>query len=177
MSTPASHIRVLSIDPTSRGFGFAVFESSDRLIDWGVVRVSKGNNRQCIHRIKRLIERYRPRTFVIEDTRRRSRRGPRARQLLLSIKKLATKRRMKLKAVLLRQVRLFFSQTGATTKHGVAEAIAKRFPELAPHLPPPRKPWNSEPEMMAVFDAVALALAVYGAHTSTVREAVPAPRE
>src|SRR5665647_2068604 len=76
MSTPASHIRVLSIDPTSRGFGFAVFEGSDRLIDWGVVRVRTGNQRLCINRIDRLIERYRPCTLVIEETRRESRRGP-----------------------------------------------------------------------------------------------------
>lgn len=161
MSTSASHIRVLSIDPTSRGFGFAVLEGSDRLIDWGVVQARTGNNRQCLNRIDRLIERYRPCTLVIEETRRESRRGPRVRQLLISIKKLAAKRRMKLKAVLQRQVRLLSSQTGATTKYGIAELIAKRFPELAPHLPPPRKPWNSEAEMMAVFDAVAFALTLY----------------
>jgi hypothetical protein len=69
---------------------------------------------------------------------------------------------MKLRAVLQRQVRSLFAQTGATTKYGIAEVIAKRFPELAPHLPRPRKPWNSEAEMMAVFDAVAFALTLYG---------------
>ncbi len=161
MSTSASHIRVLSIDPTSRGFGFAVFEGSDRLIDWGVAQARTDYNRQCLNRIQRLIERYKPCTLVIEETRRGSRRGPRVRQLLFSIKKLAAKRRVKLKAVPQRQVRSLFSQTGATTKYGITELIAKRFPELAPRLPPPRKLWKSGAEVMSVFDAVAFALTLY----------------
>jgi hypothetical protein len=29
-------IRVVAIDPATRGFGFAVLEGANRLIDWGV---------------------------------------------------------------------------------------------------------------------------------------------
>lgn len=36
---PRTLKRVLAIDPNSRGFGFAVLEGPDRLIDWGVVHV------------------------------------------------------------------------------------------------------------------------------------------
>jgi hypothetical protein len=49
-----------------------------------------------------------------------------------------------------------------TTKHQIAVVIAGKFPELAPRLPPVRKPWMTEDARMAIFDAVALALAHYG---------------
>jgi hypothetical protein len=41
----------------------------------------------------------------------------------------------------------------------LAEILATRFPEeLAPRLPPKRKPWISEDYRMDIFDAVALAI-------------------
>jgi len=46
------------------------------------------------------------------------------------------------------------------TKDGVAEIIAKQFPdELGSRLPPQRRPWTSEDYRMGIFDAMALALA------------------
>lgn len=160
MKTCSWHIRALSLDPTSRGFGFAVLEGANCLIDWGVVQVRDNKNHRCLDRIGQLIDRYNPGVLVIEDTTRGSRRGPRVCQLLHSIEALAARSGRKAKAVAPKQVRLFFSQFGAAAKHEMAERVAKRFPELTPYLPPPRKPWNSEAEMMAVFDAIAFALTV-----------------
>ena len=50
-----------------------------------------------------------------------------------------------------------FAQGGRWNTHEVAQAIAKRFPELAWHLPRKRKPWQSEPKKQLIFDAAALA--------------------
>ena len=37
MSSPfIKEKRVLAIDPTTKGFGFAIMEGPERLIDWGV---------------------------------------------------------------------------------------------------------------------------------------------
>ena len=36
--------RVLAIQPTTRGFGFAVFEGPQEPIDWGVKEVRKNKN-------------------------------------------------------------------------------------------------------------------------------------
>jgi len=36
-------IRVLAIDPSTRGFGFAVLEGPSRLIDWGVKETRSKN--------------------------------------------------------------------------------------------------------------------------------------
>ena len=57
------------------------------------------------------------------------------------------------------QVRSKFAADGATTKHAIAGLLVARFPELAPHRPRFRKPWMSEDERQAIFDAGALALA------------------
>jgi hypothetical protein len=43
----------------------------------------------------------------------------------------------------------------------MAQAVAARFPELAPRLPPQRKPWMSEDCRMAIFDAAAFVLALF----------------
>jgi hypothetical protein len=47
-------------------------------------------------------------------------------------------------------------------KDQIARLIVTRFPELAPRLPPERKPWTSEDTRMAIFDAAAFALAASG---------------
>jgi Holliday junction resolvasome RuvABC endonuclease subunit len=151
----------LSIDPTSRGFGFAVLEGIDRLIDWGVVHAATDTVPRSLDRISKLIERYDPRTLVIEYVSDRSRRGPRARQLLSAAERLALKARVKVRRISQARVRKFFSSSTRTTKHRIAQTVASRFPELAPHLPRPRKPWQSESEMMAVFDAFAFVLALF----------------
>jgi hypothetical protein len=54
-----------------------------------------------------------------------------------------------------------FSSLGGRTKYEIAKLIAQRFPELAPSLPPERKPWMSEHLTMAIFDAAAFALAFF----------------
>jgi hypothetical protein len=49
-------------------------------------------------------------------------------------------------------------QANASTKHQIVSDVAHQFPELARQLPPARKPWMSEDERMAIFDAAALAV-------------------
>jgi len=45
-------------------------------------------------------------------------------------------------------------------KYQRAVAVASRFPEIAWKLPPKRKPWDSEPYSMSIFEALQIA-AVY----------------
>ena len=67
--------RILSIAPTTRGFGFAVLEE-DKLVDWGV-KVVKGNkNTMSLVRIEELIDHYHPEIMVLEDH-TKSHRAPR----------------------------------------------------------------------------------------------------
>jgi RNase H-fold protein (predicted Holliday junction resolvase) len=60
-------IRVLAIDPSTRGFGFAVLERPNRLIDWGVKETKKNKNVRTLKLIEDLIDRYLPNVIAVED--------------------------------------------------------------------------------------------------------------
>ena len=45
ISTQPKGTRVLAIDPSTRGFGFAVLEGLEKLVDWGVTRMIKTDDR------------------------------------------------------------------------------------------------------------------------------------
>lgn len=153
-------IRILAIDPTTKGFGFAVLEGSDRLIDWGVKTVRGNKQAECLGKVRKLAEYYAAAVVALEDYKGRgSRRCPRVQHLIRAIRRWATKHRIKSRLISRAQVRRAFAP--ASTKQEIAAAIATRFPELAPLLPPPRKTWMSEDYRMNIFDAVALALTYF----------------
>ncbi len=89
-------IRVLAIDPSTRGFGFAVLEGPDRLIDWGVKETQTDKKRRTLKLIDDLIDRYQPHVLVVEDyAGKGSRRCVRVEKLIDDISKLALKRNVK----------------------------------------------------------------------------------
>lgn len=151
------HKRVLAIYPKSGGFGFAVLEGTDRLIDWGVVQVKENKNERCLERIRQLAKLYEPNLVVTEDPQKGSRRGTRVKELLVAVRQLV-KGLCRWKGLSRKQVHHTFRGSSKITKFIIARGIAERFPELASRLPPKRKPWMSEDPRMAMFDATALAL-------------------
>lgn len=154
--------RILAIDPTPRGFGYAVLEGPMSLVDWGVKEAKINKNDQCLNLITVLIKQYQPDVMVVEDcTGQGSRRSIRIVALIDRIIKLADKKGLKIRSFSRSMVRDAFSEVQAHTKHQIAEAIALRFPELAPRLPQFRKSWMSEDYRMSIFDAMAIALTYY----------------
>jgi Holliday junction resolvasome RuvABC endonuclease subunit len=153
--------RVLAIDPSTRGFGFAVLEGSLRLIDWGTrsARAKEENkNRQCLEKVEELIDIYAPDVVALEKCDvRSSRRCARVRRLIEAIVRLAAERKIRVRRISRRQVQAAFAESGASTQHEIAAVIARRFPELAPHLPPVRKAWMAEHHAERVFGAVGMA--------------------
>src|SRR5574337_19513 len=102
--------RVLAIDPTSKGFGFAVLEGPTVLIDWGVKHVRSDRNAKCLEQAAELVGRYRPEVLVVERTAAKgSRRCPRVRQLIEDLIALALDRRLRTRRVSRRQVQRSFS--------------------------------------------------------------------
>jgi hypothetical protein len=61
-----------------------------------------------------------------------------------------------------------FASAGFSNKQNLAEVIAKRIPDLARLVPPPRKLWKSEDAAMGLFDAAALALVFFQKGSSTL---------
>jgi Holliday junction resolvasome RuvABC endonuclease subunit len=155
-------IRILSIDPSTRGLGFAIMEGPDNLIDWGVKQVKVNKNERCLMLVADLIERYQPDTVVLEDCADiNCRRAPRVKELIRNMSKLADRRGIRIQNYSRNAVRSAFSQFGALTKHQIAAVIADQLPELAPKMPPFRKLWMSEDDRMSIFNAVALAFTFF----------------
>jgi Holliday junction resolvasome RuvABC endonuclease subunit len=155
--TTANPKRILAIDPTSRGFGFVVLESSTMPIDWGVKAVRQEKEAKTLAKVLQLITHYRPEIVVLEEY-KGSRRCARVQSLLEGVWRLATKKGLKSRRVPVARVKKVFGTFRANTKHEIAHAVARQIPELAPHLPRYRKAWMSEDYQMAIFDAAALAL-------------------
>lgn len=150
---------ILAVAPSTRGFGYAVFEGNS-LLDWGVKQVKKDRNAGCVAKVQDLLEQYHPRKVVLEDfSAKTSRRALRIRELGEKLAELAPKHGAKVLSFPIEKVKRSFFPDGDGTKHRVAEVIASRFPnELGFRLPPKRKPWMSEDYRMDIFDAVALGM-------------------
>lgn len=147
---------MLAIDPTSRGFGFVILETPDRLLDWGL----RQRLAHSVTDLRALLDFYRPHILVVENcSAPGARRGERARQLIAEATAMAiAEPRIAVRTIAAHDVRRAFKTLSATNKSAMAATLVEQFPELAPHLPRRRKIWMSEDERMAVFDALALVI-------------------
>lgn len=162
MTNAMQPIRVLTIDPTTSGFGFVVMESPDLLIDWGVREVAGDKLLSCLKSAGNLMDRYSPNMIVVESpVAGKCRRCERVRELIGRIINLAAEQKIRTRVISRAQVRDAFSKKHARNKHEIAMAIANELPELAPRLPKFRQPWMPEDVRMAIFDAAAMALTLY----------------
>jgi hypothetical protein len=161
MTSPKPSVipRILSIDPTSAGFAYAVLEGPRVLVDWSTFYARDPKHANALQRAALLITRFRPHLMAVEDLSADTKRGDGAKNLIRGLEMLAMTKRLKVRRVSRAQVEMALGLEEAT-KYDLARAIAERFPELASRLPRVRKPWMSEDERMSIFDAVSLA---YGA--------------
>lgn len=167
-------IRVLAVDPTTRGFAFAVLEGPQRLIDWGVRRVNvHQKNTATVDGVAALIRWYRPDALVIENCDpRESRRRARVYELSRDLRDLGLRQQLITHAVSGYVLRLACTGQRSATKEQVAATLAAQFPELARRVPPHRKPWMNEDPRINLFDAVGLAVAFYRRATSPAWQSI-----
>ena len=152
-------VRVLGIDPGSRGFGYAVIEWPFNLVDWGVKSVRHKKKSRTLSRVLGLLRRYRPHVIVLENCEDKdSRRCQRIEKLISAICREAIQYGVTVRVYSRSEIRGVFGPFGAETKYEIAHAIAKQLPELSTRLPRYRKPWMSEDYRMASFTATSLVL-------------------
>lgn len=150
---------VLAIDPYLRGFGWALLEGPDLLVDWGIYQTRTKRPERILGRIATLLQRYEPQLLVVEDIHHpRCRRRERARALISEIRDMARTADIAVHFVPMKDVRNHYRDLRAKSKDAVAGLIVTRFPELQRIRPPRRKNWMREDERMAVFDAIAMAV-------------------
>ena len=153
---------VLSIYPNVNGFGFSVFEGAQNPIDWGTNTVRFKKNKASLEKVERLIDFYSPEVVITENCKGvDSRRGERITALVDDIEALCKSKNQKLIKYSRKNVLDVFDRFGISTKHEIAQKICAWLPSLLPYLPPPRKPWMREDYSMAIFDAIALAVAYF----------------
>ena len=153
-------IRVLGIDPTSRGLCFAVVEGLDRLVAWGCHSISRKTENAIQDRLGALLDQYDP-DFVAVESPDSQRKGAWALKVLESIALEALDFGAGVRWVSSHEIRrVLWLQPGAS-RHQVASVLADRFPELASRLPSRRRPWQSEAHRMNVFDATGIAFTAY----------------
>jgi hypothetical protein len=152
-------LRVLAVDPSTRGFGYAVFEAPEMLVAWGTTDIRQDKERVALRKIGELLRRYEPSVLVVEDcahvTARRTARIARLAEQMLAV---ARTQGVPGYAVSRAAVYKHFAQANAQTKYEIAVALADRFPALLLRLPPKRKPWQSESPRTSIFDAAAFGL-------------------
>lgn len=127
------------------------------LLDWGTRYAPHPKDFNAIEKADQLFDRYNPSTLVLENPRGDgSRRCLRVEQLIEALARLGRARGMAVGQYSRAQVLLAFAADRARTKQEIAAVLARRFPELAPRVPPTRKLWMSEDHRMAIFDAMTL---------------------
>jgi hypothetical protein len=149
---------ILAIDPTSKGFAFAVLEAPAFLVDWGE-RIIPAKTGCLLCKVDELLSRYEPTLLVVEDLAADgARRRIRAREEIQAIELLAFTRGVRVERV----SRLGVLDTFAPekTKYEVAARLAEMFPVLANQLPRKRNTWRPEEACMNVFDALGFAAAL-----------------
>ncbi|HVB35588.1 MAG TPA: hypothetical protein VNJ52_14630 [Patescibacteria group bacterium] len=157
--------RILAIALRSRRFGFAVFEESNRLLDWGMVFYPLNNSAQRVAASKRvasLLTMFTPSVVVLGTARPlNGRSGSGIRPILRSIRREASARLIPIHLMKSAEVREIFRPLRAISKHQIASGLTEVFPELLWKLPPKRKIWETEHFRMVLFDAVALGFAYW----------------
>lgn len=153
----------LGIYPSSHGFGFAIFQRPLQPIDWGVKSAAgKEKNKDCLRKIEALIDLYHPDVLVLDDyTGEGSRRGYRVQRLIDGICLIAARMEIPVVGYSPAQVRTYFSKYHAKERREIAVTIATWMPSFLAHVPPERKPWQSERPRMAMFCAISLILTHY----------------
>jgi hypothetical protein len=111
-----------------------------------------------MERIEPLLALYSP-SVVVFRSMGSANKWQKRRRVIFAVKRTLAKRSIDVQVITRGDVRSRFIETGSKSKYQIAIAIAQMFPELRMKSPPIRKPWQTEHYNIAIFDAIASALA------------------
>jgi hypothetical protein len=142
---------VLGLHPSSRGFGWVVFDAPLSPFDWGITDI-RGGNSKALLRVDGILARYEPTAVALEEF-EKSRRVARTISLCRAIVVHAEQRGIAVHRYTRENISAVLHP--ARTRQEVAEGVAMRIGELQGRLPRPRKIWDGEHPNMALFCAAA----------------------
>jgi len=150
--------RVLAVEIRADRLGYAVFESPEKLLDFGGVWFDSAAAARS--RILRLLGRVCPTLIVLRRVRPH---GPRRMAAWRSINRIvrneAKKRSITIGDIADNTLVEYFKRYSCHSKYDVAALLATWFPETAWRLTARRKIYDPEPRAMLYFDSAALAVA------------------
>jgi hypothetical protein len=155
---------ILSIAPSTTGFGYAFIQEPANFIKWGNKWIAGSNkNKKTLAALTKMIERFGPGVLVLPNVSEEgSRRAKRIQRLAQQITSLAVENGIAIRLITQKELHDCFFEGKMGTKYDRAKILAQRFPqELAHLLPPKRQAWVHENPKMDMFDAVALVLTYF----------------
>jgi hypothetical protein len=152
--------RILAIDLRPRRFGYAVFEGSRFLLDWGANSYPSSGDPEGTVAAKRLAALLRfstPSAVVVKKERWESAETDSVvRPVVEATTRETSARSIPIYLIGQNELASTFRSLECETKYEIASVLTRFFPELLWKLPPPRQIWESEHPRMTMFDAVAV---------------------
>lgn len=153
---------VLSIFPTTRSFGFVIFESPQSPLDWGIRETTRKTLGDALESARKLMQRHHPDVLVIEDlTETGVRRGIPVRRFYRGAIHVAESLGITVERVTRTDIKRAYAHVGARNKYEIAVSTATEIEAFRSLLPAKRKEWVTEDRRMALFDAASRGLAFY----------------
>jgi len=152
-------LALIGIALSSRGFGYAVLERENTLVDFGRKRLYGDRDGGTAAGIEKVIARYQPYALILQDANKAkgTTRTARIKELSREINALAKKKNIKIVKISGKELRAKLLGHEDGTKHEMAVLMAQRFSDrLASRLPPKRRSFDNEDPRMDYFDAVGL---------------------
>jgi hypothetical protein len=152
-ATPIDKGLVLAVHPTTRGFGWILFEGPLAPVDWGIAFGRKGNER-LVKRYQRLLSRYEPSVLVLEEFDSGNTRAERLNRLMVHMAKCQN---MEVQPFKRSAVQAVFGTVGARTRYEIAEVIRQQIAAFSHRMPRKRSLLVPKDPKQALFDAAAVA--------------------
>lgn len=149
----------LAVAPVHSGFGYAVFENADVIMDWGVKQAHLKRQRDFLEKARMLMHMLQPSVLVIEDVQHESSlRSNKVKALIDKLAALAESKGVTVVRYSRHDMQTVFRRVGVHKKYDIARAVAKLVPELGPRMPRRRREGYSQDFSESIFEAAALAL-------------------
>lgn len=150
---------VFAVHPTWSGFGWAVFDKTGMLMEWGIASANQGRKLRLVNRFKRLIDRFEPAVLVIEAHEGTQARADRIRKLYRAFVRIASGAGVETVIYDRETVTANLGFPSWASRYEVAQRVAERLVELS-HRKPRRQVFGApEDPRQSLFTAAALALA------------------
>jgi hypothetical protein len=164
-------LRIIAIDLRLRRSGFATFEGSRKLLDFGTIHLGQAENGGS--KFSDLLKLSLPSAIVMKKERWNNFMASSASRPL--IETLTIQANAHSTKIQLLEQKTLDSIFGCGTKAEISASLALIFPELVWKLPPKRRIWEPEHSRQTVFDAIALGLAFWQSEMNVIEAQAEPP--